>query len=64
MRSIFNLFIVLSFHGKSVLSQATSPNVIIVLTDDLGFGDVEYNCHDNSTGIYARISTNQLVFIY
>ena len=31
--------------GKNVLSQAAFPNVILMMADDLGWGDVAYNGH-------------------
>lgn len=32
---------------------AAPPNILIMLTDDQGWGDNEYNC-ENSTGMCAR----------
>jgi arylsulfatase A-like enzyme len=49
--------IVISFFSllfAQVMSKMQHPNVIIILCDDLGFGDVSYNCHDNSTGMCAQ----------
>ena len=42
-------------------AAAAAPNVLIMLTDDQGWGDNQYNC-DNSTGMcpwtpYARPRT-------
>ena len=34
-------------------ASSTPPNILIMLTDDQGWGDTEYNC-DNTTGMCAR----------
>jgi arylsulfatase A-like enzyme len=44
------LLTLLCLLGLGAGAAPAAKNVLIVLTDDLGFGDVEYNCHDNSTG--------------
>ena len=50
-------------HGQSVHSQGTSPNVIIVLVDDLGYQDVGFNgCKDIPTPNIDRIASEGVVF--
>ena len=39
--------------GVVQASASDAPNVLVILSDDQGWGDVEYNC-DNSTGYCAN----------
>jgi arylsulfatase A-like enzyme len=55
-RFVGGLFLVLQFvflqtHGLEI--NPTAPNILVILSDDQGWGDIEYNC-DNSTGMCAH----------
>lgn len=53
------LYILSFIHAvRAAGPSAVPPNVIVVLVDDFGFGDVDYNCHDNSTGVIIYRSIN------
>ncbi len=48
---------------KAQKQQAVSPNVIIILTDDQGYGDVGFNgCKDIPTPNLDRIADNGVKF--
>ena len=49
------MFCFITFASATVTASPTHPppNVLILLTDDQGWGDTEYNC-ENSTGLCAR----------
>ncbi len=60
------LLIFLSFRSSETLEQMGAkgrPNVIIILADDLGYGDVGFNgCKDIPTPNIDRIAKNGVVF--
>ena len=41
------------FACLALATASTPPNILIMLTDDQGWGDNEYNC-ENSTAMCAR----------
>src|SRR5947207_13290110 len=45
--------------SSSVLAQAAPPNILIIIADDLGYGDVSYNgCPDYATPNIDSLATN------
>ena len=54
----FYLFTILAFI-TSVNAQQSHPNILIILADDLGYGDVSFNgCPDYATPNMDSIATN------
>jgi arylsulfatase A-like enzyme len=54
----FSLFTILAFI-TSVNAQQSHPNILIILADDLGYGDVSFNgCPDYATPNMDSIATN------
>jgi arylsulfatase A-like enzyme len=54
----FSLFTILAFI-TSVNAQQSPPNILIILADDLGYGDVSFNgCPDYATPNMDSIATN------
>jgi arylsulfatase A-like enzyme len=54
----FSLFTILAFI-TSVNAQQAHPNILIILADDLGYGDVSFNgCPDYATPNIDSIATN------
>src|SRR6266480_233451 len=54
----FSLFTILAFI-TSVNAQQSSPNILIILADDLGYGDVSFNgCPDYATPNIDSIARN------
>lgn len=47
-----SLFVGTTCWGFAACGQAPPPNILVLLTDDQGWGDNEYNC-ENSTGMCA-----------
>lgn len=50
----FCFLVLTSVIGKKEGALAVAPNVLVILTDDQGFGDVEWNC-DNTTSMCAEM---------
>jgi arylsulfatase A-like enzyme len=47
------------FIASSALAQSGQPNIIVILADDLGYGDVSYNgCPDHATPNIDSLATN------
>src|SRR5436190_7795864 len=45
--------------SSSVLAQAAPPNILIIIADDLGYGDVSFNgCPDYATPNIDSLATN------
>src|SRR5438094_6928511 len=49
--------------GSSALAQSRQPNIVIILADDLGYGDVSYNgCPDYQTPNIDAFASNAILF--
>ncbi|MGF7037574.1 sulfatase family protein [Mucilaginibacter lappiensis] len=60
--SVFYIFTFLSFN-LNVAAQQTKTNVVIIYTDDLGYGDIScYNAKNVHTPNIDRIASNGLLF--
>lgn len=64
MRRIFYLFaFTFLFFAQQILAQASKPNVIIIYTDDVGYGDVScYGAKNVQTPNIDQIAANGLLF--
>ena len=48
--------------GSSALAQSGQPNIVIILADDMGYGDVSYNgCSDYQTPNIDSIASNGIL---
>ena len=48
--------------GSSALAQSRQPNIVIILADDMGYGDVSYNgCPDYQTPNIDSIASNGIL---
>src|SRR5262252_6804802 len=53
------VFIGCVFASSLALAQSPQPNIVIILADDLGYGDVSYNgCPDYTTPNIDSLATN------
>ena len=59
---IFPLLFVGYAFGSSALAQSPPPNIVIILADDMGYGDVSYNgCPDYQTPNIDAIASNGIL---
>jgi arylsulfatase A-like enzyme len=59
---IFPLLLVGCAFGSSALAQSPAPNIVIILADDMGYGDVSYNgCPDYQTPNIDAIASNGIL---
>ncbi len=64
MKKILLLFILTSICGQVVLSQNTKPNIIFILADDLGYGDLEsYGQTFIETPNLSQLAENGIKFL-
>src|SRR6266480_1876853 len=58
-RVLFYLLLIVFAFVSSALAQTAPPNIIVILADDLGYGDVSFNgCPDYSTPNIDSLATN------
>ena len=61
-RLIFAVLLVGYAFGSSALAQSQQPNIVIILADDMGYGDVSYNgCPDYQTPNIDSIASNGIL---
>ena len=61
-RFIFAVLLVGYAFGSSALAQSPQPNIVIILADDMGYGDVSYNgCPDYQTPNIDAIASNGIL---
>jgi len=59
---IFLLLFVGFAFGSSALAQSQQPNIVIILADDMGYGDVSYNgCPDYQTPNIDAFASNGIL---
>src|SRR5438093_8655597 len=59
---IFPLLFVGYAFGSSALAQSQQPNIVIILADDMGYGDVSYNgCPDYQTPNIDAFASNGIL---
>ena len=59
MKSAFSLIVVFLSFLTSARAQTAPPNIVVIVADDLGYGDVSFNgCPDYATPNIDSIATN------
>jgi arylsulfatase A-like enzyme len=61
-RFIFAMLLVGYAFGSSALAQSPHPNIVVILADDLGYGDLSYNgCPDYQTPNIDAFASNGIL---